>query len=263
MGLEALAPEYQTQYEALLPEIERAIREKNNARGMFYSGQAGDEEVRAKADLLAKLAAESAATSAREREGTRDRELREKILAEETKAGKRNALLSILGQGVGSAATLGGLSYLNRGGTAGANVIEHGGVKYLMDAKGGVTPINFPGGGPSSAMTPVPNFNPNVAGTGPMMPMPGGAPAAPAASMWSSPMASLASGALGGGLGYLGASQIGRKGNLGGDIGAGLGGLAGLGLMSKFGPAMLQNPWGAGLGALAGAFGGKMLGDLF
>ncbi len=52
MGLESLSPARKTQYDSLIPEIERSVRNAQNARGGFYSGEAVDAEARAKADLL-------------------------------------------------------------------------------------------------------------------------------------------------------------------------------------------------------------------
>lgn len=283
-GLDALSPEARTQYEALIPEIERSVRAKNNARGMFYSGQAGDDEVRAKADMLAKLAAQDTAVQATASENERNRALEEKLKGEDVKASKRNALLGLVGSGVGAATTLGGLAYMNKSGS---------GLQFLPDGKGGMlsydpatkafAPVNIGGpatsgvGGATLAPSGLDSIGagseygpqglgmtaPGLTPPGSAVPLPGAAPVA-TPSMWSNPLGSLAGGAAGGLAGYLGASQIGRKGNLGGDVGAGvggaLGGLGGLAIASRYG---YSNPLGAGLGALAGSFGGKLLGDLF
>lgn len=290
MGLEALSPAYQTQYEALIPEIERAVRAKNTARGMFYSGQAGDEEVRAKADLLAKLASESAATEARASEGERNRRLEEKLKNEEIKASKRNALLGMIGGGASSAAGLAGLAML-RPEVAGQPIqLADGSVALFNPKSGKLSPLSMAETG-SSTRAPIDMAAaPGRAGLF-EVPTPKGtsadlvrgdfgvpgtsstpvAPATPSTSFWKNPALSptnLLSGAAGGGLGYLLSRSAGGGSSLGGDIGAGVGGAAGYAgglkaapyLLSKFG---MTSPWAAGLGALLGSTGGGLLGNLF
>ena len=129
MGLEALTPELQIQYGALIPEIERATRAKNQARGMFYSGQAGDEEVRAKAALLAELASKSSEIEATKSENAKNREAQAALQREEVKASKRNALLGTIGTGVGSAAGLTGLALMNR---MPGQIVAGGPTGYMM-----------------------------------------------------------------------------------------------------------------------------------
>lgn len=263
-GLDSLSPNRRTQYDALIPEIERSVREAQNARGGFYSGAAIDAEARAKAELLAKLAGQDAAEQAQASESARDRALTERIRGEEIKAGKRNALLGILGSGVGAAATLGGLAYMNKGGTAGQNLISLGNGQYgVFDpATKSITPIAV--GGKAPAALPVAAADDFGAGWGARLPGTAPAPvAAPAAapSMWKSAAApkSLGAGALGGGLGYLGARAAGAdstEGAIGSGIGGGLGYLA----AARYGAG---NPYAAGAGALFGAFGGGLLGNLF
>jgi hypothetical protein len=285
-GLESLSPARQAQYEALLPEIERSVRNAQNARGGFYSGEATAAETRAKADLLAKLASQDASEQASSNESARDRALTEKIKGEEIKAGKRNVLLGILGTGVGAAATLGGLKYMNPSG--GNNLVPLGNGKFGMfdPATKTITPIAETGAGAVSARAPIdlsrsatnPNLfaDPNsaealIAGDfGPMPPAVNASPAAPAVaaptSMWKPAIAptNLAAGAAGGGLGYLASRSVNGGGSTAGDVGAGVGGaggyMGGLALANKFG---WSNPWAAGLGALAGSFGGGLLGNLF
>lgn len=280
MGLESLSPNRRTQYDALLPEVERSVRSAQNARGGFYSGAAVDAEAKAKAELLAKLAAQDASEQASSSENARDRELTTKIKNEEIKAGKRNALLGILGTGVGAAATLGGLKYMNPGG--GSNVVAMNGRLFEKGPKGAwvdVTPgaggvgtvgaprppidmVASPGGGnlfeaPNAAQELIAgDFGPRV----PSAPVPAGvAPAAP--SMWKNAIApkSLGAGAIGGGLGYLGARAAGAD-STEGAIGSGLGGLGGYLAAARYGGG---NPWAAGAGALFGSFGGGLLGNLF
>lgn len=292
MGLESLSPNRRSQYEALLPEIERSVRNTQNARGGFYSGEATDAETRAKADLLAKLAAQDAAEQATSNENARDRALTERIKNEEIKAGKRNSLLNILGTGVGAATTLGGLKYMNPAG--GSNVITMNGRLFEKGAKGAwvdVTPgaggaptaasgrapvdmVASPGGGNlfepagwNSDVAPGSVFGggaPTSPGGVPTSPVPT-APAAAGASMWKNAIVptNLGAGALGGGLGYLGARAAGANGK-NADIGSAVGGaggyMGGLALANKFG---WSNPWSAGLGALLGAGGGGLLDNLF
>lgn len=265
--LDSLTPNRRTQYDALIPEIERSVREAQNARGGFYSGAAVDAEARAKAELLAKLAGQDAAEQATASENARDRALTERIRGEETKAGKRNALLGILGSGVGAAATLGGLAYMNKGGKAGENLISLGNGQYgVFDpATKSITPISVgktPGAPAAALPAAADDFG---AGWGARLPGTAPAPVAPTVaatpSMWKSAAApkSLGAGALGGGLGYLGARAAGAdstEGAIGSGIGGGLGYLA----AARYGAG---NPYAAGAGALFGAFGGGLLGNLF
>lgn len=266
--LDSLTPSRRTQYDALIPEIERSVREAQNARGGFYSGAAVDAEARAKAELLAKLAGQDAVEQATASENARDRELTERIRGEETKAGKRNALLGILGSGVGAAATLGGLAYMNKGSTAGQNLISLGNGQYGMfdPATKSITPISV-GKAPGAPAAGLPAAAADDFGAGwgarlpgTTAPVPTAAPVA-APSMWKSAAApkSLGAGALGGGLGYLGARAAGAdstEGAIGSGIGGGLGYLA----AARYGAG---NPYAAGAGALFGAFGGGLLGNLF
>jgi hypothetical protein len=55
-----LTDQYQALYDAQLPQLELAARQAQQARGMFYSGDAVDAETKAKADLLAKILAQQA-----------------------------------------------------------------------------------------------------------------------------------------------------------------------------------------------------------
>lgn len=262
--LDSLTPTRRTQYDALIPEIERSVREAQNARGGFYSGAAIDAEARAKAELLAKLAGHDAAEQAQASENARDRALTERIKGEETKAGKRNALLGILGSGVGAAATLGGLAYMNKGSTAGQNLISLGNGQYGMfdPATKSITPIAVGGGKAPASLPSAAAADDFGAGWGARLPGTAPAPvAAPAPSMWKSAAAPkmLGAGALGGGLGYLGARAAGAD-STAGDIGAGLGGGLGYLAAARYGAG---NPYAAGAGALFGAFGGGLLGKLF
>ncbi len=283
MGLEQLSPSAQAEYNALISEIERSVRSKNQARGTFYSGQAGDEEVRAKADLLAKLAAQDTALQATSQENARNREAQERSQDKDIKAGKRNALVNLLGAGVGSAATLGGLAYMNKPG-----------VQFLPDGKGGMlaydaatktfSPVDIsggrgavgaaagapsmgaagPGGFGGDLFAPPPNTSANL---GPLGTPPGSAPPIgatapkPPNSMWQNATGAkaLGAGALGGGLGYLAARGLGAD-STAGAVGSGVGGLGGYMAYSRFGSG---NPYMAGLAALGGSLGGGLLGNLF
>lgn len=55
-----LNPTYQALYDAELPQLQLSVQQANQARGMFYSGQATDAQTKAEADLLAKLLAQQA-----------------------------------------------------------------------------------------------------------------------------------------------------------------------------------------------------------
>ena len=278
MGLEQLSPSAQAEYNALIPEIERSVRSKNQARGTFSSGQAGDEEVRAKAGLLAKLAEQDTAIQATSAENARNRSAQQELQREEIKASKRNALVNLLGAGVGSAATLGGLAYMNKPG-----------LQFLPDGKGGMlaydsatktfSPIGVSGtgrgvegvtGGLSVLSAPPPagglQSTLNADFGVPPATVPGAAPAiTPTApkgpSMWqkAGAPASLGAGVIGGGLGYLAARGLGAD-STAGSVGSGVGGLGGYMAYSRFGGG---NPYMAGLAALGGSLGGGLLGNLF
>lgn len=275
MGLEQLSPEYQAQYNALIPEIERSVRSSNNARGMFYSGQATDAEARAKADLLAKLASESAATRATAQENAKNRATEMAINAESVKAGKRTALLNLLGGGTSAAATIAGLQYMHPQQIVPLGLGADGKMAYgTIGADGkSLIPLGAPGGAPAAALPGgggAPGLDALSTAPYPGPYAPGMAPGAAATvaaqpSMWKTATAlpNLGAGAAGGGLGFLAARAAGAKG-LGADIGAGLGGaggyMGGLALANSMG---WSSPWTAGLGALAGSFGGGLLGNLF
>lgn len=272
MGLEQLSPEYQAQYEALLPEIERAVRSKNNARGMFYSGQAGDEEVRAKADLLAKLAGESASTRATASENEKNRQTERDLHAEAIRANKSQTALNLIGTGVGSAAGLAMLA----GKSGATNILPMAdGRIFSIDAAGNAKLIKLPGGpAAASGGVSVPEF---LARPGAGDPMAGtlsaanpgsyaataeGAGAAP--SMWKNATGAGWGGAAlaaGGGLAGLGLSNlISGRSSTGQSVGAGLGGLGGAAAYLKYGGG---NPYLMGLAGLGGALGGGLLGNLF
>lgn len=281
-GLDALSPGSRTQYEALIPEIERSVRASNQARGLFYSGQAGDAETRAKADLLAKLAAQDTAIQATAAENEKNRATQRDIQAQEIKAGKRNALVNLLGAGVGSAATLGGLAYMNK---PGVQMLPYDGKILAYDpVTKTFTPVNISGGasgaggaasapsglnsldnlaGPAYGSDRMSMLDGSNAGSAPVI---GLTSPKPPHSIWqnmtdnSTPggiFGRLGAGAAGGTLGYLGGNALTKQNNIGGEIGGAVGGLGGLALASKFS----ANPWAAGLGALFGAGGGSWLGN--
>ena len=215
-----------------MPQIELAVRNANQARGMFYSGSAIEAETKAKADLLAKLAAEQAQEEADTAQ--QERAIGANAAAAETsaKAAGRESNRSLLGAGLGTATMLGGLYAMRDMGGGASNVVSLGDGKYGRISGNQITPLSV-----------------------------GGAPVAvpPASSMWVPALQNLGAGAAGGGGGYLAAQAV----NAGGKntaLASGLGGLfgGGLGLMAGNG-----NPWLTGLGALAGSFGGGLLGNLF
>ena len=287
-GLDALSPGARTQYEALIPEIERSVRSSNQARGTFYSGQATDAEARAKADLLAKLAAQDTALQATAAENAKNRSSQAELAAQEIKAAKRNSLVNLIGTGVGSAATLGGMAMMNKPGLQFLPDGKGGMLQYdpstktfsPLDMSGGRGAVGFPATAPSLA-APAPGaniFDPNAglnfapenpaANLGPMVSpaVPGTAPAITptmpkAPTMWqnASDFSNLGAGAVGGGAGYLAAKGLGAKGT-NAAIGSGAGGLGAYLAYAKYGGG---NPLMAGLSALGGSFGGGLLGNLF
>jgi hypothetical protein len=244
MGLESLLPAYREQYNALMPEIERGVNADLIRRGMFNSGAATDSMARAKADLLAELAAKSAGAQTTTDEANKDRALQERLAGESRKEARRAQLMNLLGSGATSAATLYALGAFKPQGAM---------------AQGAASHIPLPS--PSFAN---PSFVPDAADA---------ITSASAPSMWqnmkTAGLGGAAAGLTGGMLGRNLAGSLGGKSGLGTDIGSGLGGLAGLMLASKFGvPGAGQfgaagSPWAAGLGALLGSGAGGLLGGLF
>lgn len=283
-ALDGLSAARRAQYESLLPDVRRSAQTASNARGGFYSGAAVDAETRAEADLLAKLAGQDAADEAHKKESDRNDQTVRDIHDEDIRAGKRNSLVNLLGAGVGSAATLGGLTYMNKGAS---------GLQFLPDGKGGMlsynpstkvfAPVSVGGGAApgvggaalgSTAPTGLAALNapgPTAmsvgtpgAYVGAAAPAAATAAAAPVAtSMWNSPLKA-AGGVLGGAAAGYGGSKLAEliagRGGKNNDLGAAAGGLAGFGAGAYFGGG---NPWLAGLGALGGSLGGGLLGNLF
>lgn len=290
-----LNPTYQAQYEALLPQLILNTQQANQARGMFYSGQATDSETKAEADLIAKLAAQQATDT--QQTAIQQAQINQAQSAQEnqSKATARATNMGLIGSGIGAAATLGGLAYMGAG-KAGANGLQNivaGGPTGYMQLKNGVmTPVPMAGaagvgvtppavGG--AGMSSAPTSLDGLAGVGPtpnpmMSTQPGGLPsagfasaapsaavapaAAPVASMWNDPMQAaggVGMGLAGGAGGYLAANQV-NGGGKNTALASGLGGLAGgaTGALMSSG-----NPYAAGAGALLGSFGGGLLGNLF
>lgn len=290
-----LSPAYQQQYDALLPQILLQQRQANQARGMFYSGNAIDSENKAAADLLAKLAAQQATDTQQSKLQQGQINQAQSAQENQSKATARATNMGLIGSGIGAAATLGGLAYMGAG-KAGANGLQNivaGGPTGYMQLKNGVmTPVPMSGaagvgvtppavGG--AGMSSAPTSLDGLAGVGPtpnpmMSTQPGGlpqagfasatpaastvAPAAPVASMWNDPMQAaggIGMGLAGGAGGYLAANQV-NGGGKNTALSSGLGGLAGgaTGALMSSG-----NPYAAGAGALLGSFGGGLLGNLF
>lgn len=262
MGLEALSPEYRTQYEALLPELIKGRRAAANARGMFYSGQAIDEEGEAEAALLARLASESAATTSREREGQRNRDLEEKIKREDIKAKERMSTRGDIAGGVGSLATL---AMLARGAkNTPMNIFQDRAGNWMkLNPAGQMVPLET---APAAGGAAGPRFAPDTITANNMF-VPGAAiptPVPPAPSMWQNAKSAGLSGLAAAGLGgYAGANfgnLVAGRSSEEGNIGAAAGGAAvPLAMLA----AGYSNPWALGLGALGGAAGGNLLGNLF
>lgn len=285
MGLEQLSPDYQSQYNAAIPEIKRKAREAANARGMFYSGDSTDAETRAEEDLLAKLASESAGAVVSQSEAEKNRQQEQKLADQQAAATKRGQMLGVVGTGLGAAGTLAGLKYMMPKGPSNIFVDPKSGIPYQIDSAGKATPIVMPGAGDGAqvggaAMAPGGGganlFDP-AAGHGPASSLitqdfggagaAGGTGAAIAApqSMWQKAVAnpgqalgSAAAGAGGGLVGNMLAHKIGGGGGLATDVGSGVGGLGGALAGYKYGGWM-----GAGLGALGGSLGGGLIGNLF
>lgn len=289
-GLDSLSPARRTQYEALLPEIQRSSRNAANARGGFYSGAAIDAETRAEADLLAKLAGLDASEQAAIAEGERNRESERNIRAEDRKAANTANNKNLIGSGVSSLMQLIGAYQQSK--NAGGQVVPLPGGSFGLfnPSDKTITPIPMGGkpgvGGDTLAQTAPTGLaalgtadNPEVMGiAGPVSygrpaasPPPIASPAASpgvGATMWKNATsggaggtAARAAGALGGGFaGSELARRAAGRGGLGTDIGAALGGLGGAGAGAYYGG---RNKWGAGLGALLGSFGGGLLGNLF
>lgn len=291
--LAGLSPAARAKYKAQLPEILRASRSAANARGMFYSGDAVDAETKAQEALLAQLAGQDMGAQTSAEEASKQRAFDKSQNDAAVSASKRNAMLGLIGGGVGSATTLLALNAMNKGGaqnvfkvgdklyekvgdkwadvTPGANV---GGAAMAGPGTAAVTPTSGVVSGSLSGMTPgslgIPSSGtPFVPGAGPGYAGPaaaGGAAGAAGASlsqpsMWQTAIKApmLAGGAVGG-LAGLAALRGAGVNSTNSDIGAGLGGLGAYGLYSKFGSG---NPYLAGGAALAGTFGGGLLGNLF
>lgn len=281
-NLDSLSPARRAQYEALLPEIKRSAQSVSNARGGFYSGAATDAETRAEADLLAKLAGQDASEQAAANENAKNRELQQNLNDQSVKAGKRQALLGIVGSGVGASATLAGLKYMHPSVVGGGGIWQMGPNGTLFNSQtgeirgapmaaapgvggaalGSTAPTGLGAlGGGAPMVSAAPGFDP--AGWNPVAAAPGVGGAAPATaptSMWSSPGASLGAGAVGGLAGSQLSNLIAGRGGRNNDIGAAAGGIAGLGAGMYMSGG---NPWMAGLGALGGSLGGGLLGNLF
>lgn len=235
-GLGALLPEYQDMYKALAPQIERSVNADTAARGMSSSGAPAELATRQQQELLAKLAGESASAKISQSEREKDR-------SASASAANKSLIASGIGAGVGGIGSLAGLYYMMHRGGGAQNLIPIGPGKYgqLIDGKIQEVPV-----GSGAAAT---------AGKGVPMDSVSGSP-----GMGWGDIGKTA--ALGAGAGYIGSElgkNIGAKG-MAGDIGAGLGGLAGLGAGYEIGGG---NPWASAIGAGVGAFGGRGLSGLF
>lgn len=278
--LAGLSPAARAKYKAQLPEILRASRAAANARGMFYSGDAVDAETRAQEALLAELAGKDMSAETSAEEASKQRAFDKSQNDKATSVSNRNAMLGLVGSGVGSTATLGALAYMNKGNGL-QNVFYVDGKPVLFDPKSGTyTPISAAtpnvGGaalaGPgTAAVTP-------AAGIGYGGPM----AAAPGASTGLSSLPGMTPGSLGipssgtpfvpgAGPGYAGpAAAGGAAGAAGASIsqpsmwtkatsgkslaGGAVGGLAGLAALRAAGVNGTNSDIGAGLGGL-GAYG--------
>lgn len=301
--LDQLSPAYQAQYDALLPQLKLQVQQANQARGMFYSGQATDAETKAEADLLAKLAAQQATDQQQQLLQANQINQAQSAQENQSKATARATNMGLIGSGIGAAATLGGLAYMNKGGANGLqNIVAGGPTGYMQLKNGTMTPVPMAGGaapgvGGSALAAPAAGATPagvggldGLAGVGPT-PSPAGpgafnapggangmggfnpggaAPAAATASPTAAPVASMWNNPLQGAEGV----GMGLAGGVGGYLAANQvngGGrntplAAGLGGLAGAGAGALMssgNPYAAGAGALLGSFGGGLLGNLF
>jgi len=153
-GIESLLPEYQAQYYALEPEIERTVREASNARGTYYSGEAITEESRAKEQLLASLASQSANANQSAKESEKERSASAERATSEGKAGMISAGLNA---GLGAAGMMGAYKLMGAGNRF-VPVTSADGQIQLIDTKSQTnltTGESLVKGGPATA-TPTP-----------------------------------------------------------------------------------------------------------
>lgn len=138
-----LNPTYQALYDAQLPQLDLASQQANQARGMFYSGNAVDAQTKARADLLAKLLAQQAgdtqAQTLQSNQIASDKSTQEA----QAKAASRATNMGLIGTGVGTAATLYGMHLMNKGGIK--NMFQSGGNTYTIGADGKATLVDLPG----------------------------------------------------------------------------------------------------------------------
>lgn len=260
-GLESLLPEYQAQYTALMPEIERKLRADLVRRGMRFSGTAGEELTRAQAALLAELAGKSEQSRLSQAESARERQHQATQAEAARREQARQTRLALIGSGVGGLATLGGMYAMRPRPEAAANLfqLQDGSFASFDPASGTMKPVPMAGGGAAGGGTELAAGAPGAGVGGAVNPA---APAAP--SMWQRVkqpgFSGYAGAAAGGFAGQQLARLVGGGGGTGTDVGAGLGGLGGLMAARRLGGT---SPWALGLGALAGSFGGGLLGNLF
>ncbi len=294
---------YQAQYDALLPQVEEAARNAAQARGMFYSGQATSAETKAKADLLAKLAAQQAEDEQQQLIQKRQIDQQQSAQENQTKASERNTNLGLIGTGVGTAATLAGLYAMRGGGNQLQNMVAGGPTGYMKMVNGKLEPVPIGEGNVGgSALAQSPTSLDSLAGTGPTPNPMGGQPvmgsqpmdmssisqpfnvssggvgvggaAAPSTAAGiiapAAPVASMwndplqaAGGLAGGAAGGFGGYLAANQINGGGKNTALASGLGGL--AGGGAGALLSggNPYMAAGGALLGSFGGGLLGNLF
>lgn len=302
MANNGLNPTYQALYEAQLPQLDLASQQANQARGMFYSGNAVDSQTKARADLLAKLLAQQATDT--QQTAIQQGQINQAQSAQEnqTKAANRATNMGLIGSGVGAATTLAGLRLMGGGANGLQNIVAGGPTGYMKLVNGQMTPVPMAGAAPGvgGATLAAPSASAgldSLAGTGPgfnqplganglggmntpggvdpfagtvnpagmASVVPGAAPAAaaPVASMWNNPMQA----AEGAGLGLAGGAGgylAARQVNGGGKNTALASGLGGLAGAAIGGGLMTSgNPYAAGAGALLGSFGGGLLGNLF
>ena len=148
----ALNSYYQALYDAQLPQVTLAAQQAQQQRGMFYSGNAVDMQTKAAADLMSKLLAQQAADT--EQQKLQQAQINQAQSAQEnqSKATARATNMGLIGTGLGTAATLGGLWYMNgKNGVGGGmkNTMMVDGQPVTVNGDGTYTPMEATGVGGS------------------------------------------------------------------------------------------------------------------
>ncbi len=284
-----LSPVYQALYDAQLPQLDLANQQANQARGMFYSGNAVDSQTKARADLLAKLLAQQATDT--QQTAIQQGQINQAQSAQEatTKAANRNTNLNLIGSGVGAAATLAGLKYMQPGANGLKNMVAGGPTGYMQMQNGVMTPVPIAGGaagttgvgiggaglnplGPTamsvdpSGLGGLAGTTPQAAGVPPLFGPQGSLPPDAGLAGVRAPAGPLdalgqPAAALGAPAAQPAASMWNDPSMAAGGIGAGLaGGIGGYAAANAVNGGGKNTALASGLGGLAGAIGGGLMG---